>query len=180
MMKKLFYISICLSNIILRVNAQTIEECNITGKIAGLKNGEKILMTLMVPAPKKLIAIKFDSCLVKNGEFRLHGKVPNGPRLFFLNIDQHPDKFIVLLLDNENVRLEGKDIDSMARGNIRQFITVEGSETENAIFPLIYGITPIWIYNSMQFDVLMQDLPDSLTNDSKFKEGLTQSKKIYN
>lgn len=77
----------------------------ITGRITGLKDGEKA--TLYSFDRDEII----DSPLVKNDEFKFKGKLSHSPELFSITFPNSYDASIQILLGSENLVIDG-DINS--------------------------------------------------------------------
>lgn len=110
--------------------AQGHESFKIIGNVAGLQEGEKVLLAMDTSVNEGPPAI-IDSCVAKMGRFSFLGNIPEGPRmmrLFFGNHQQIRDRYF--LLDNQKgiVYIQGEINNEQ---NINLSISVDGSLAEN-------------------------------------------------
>ncbi len=135
------------------VHAQT--GYTLHGKITGLKENEKVTMSLVVGYDFRFE--NRDSAYVKNGEFFIKGTVPNGPRTYWLNFDKHIHQSVPLFIDNEE-QIEiacPQDISQIPHSYIGHYMDINGSRSnyaKNVIAPAItqYGQARGILYNYLQ------------------------------
>lgn len=149
----------------------------IDGKIAGLYEGERIF--LIMHDGKGWDRLSINSTSNKNGTFHLEGIVPNGPRLYMLAFDKHPNKQCILVLNNEKISIKGQNIERLLPGNIREYLTIEGSPSDYGWASLmnsdrLYTQTTAWISRS-----LIQ-LKEANESNLRIAEGLVLAKESLN
>src|SRR4029077_14030615 len=81
------------------LHAQKPDGYTMTGHIKGLKEGDKVLLTMMEDLPGEAVELHADSPAVKNGEFKLQGHVPGGPRVYWLRFPR-TDRVYRMFIDN--------------------------------------------------------------------------------
>lgn len=122
--------------------------CQLTGRIKGINEGE--MVTMQIRKDFGFTGDGFDSCVVKNGEFKLKGFVPEGPRMFYLLFSQHPQIFVVFYANNETVEIVGNSYQHLPNdgGNIRNLLTIRGSSIDSAALFYLnfyqYCIRSLW------------------------------------
>lgn len=140
-------VNIFLMCFFLNVKAQSGRGYELTGHIEGLKDGDKILMNMMVYNPGHADEVTRDSALVKNGRFHISGYVPNGPRTYWLRI-KGTEKVYRMYIDNDQQITI--DMDNNIRENrhtlLDKFISCTGS-------PSNYAFHQIWMMTD-GFDLL--------------------------
>lgn len=106
----------------------------INGKIGGLKEGEKIVMTLFGQPWADWVQMRQDSAFVTNEGFSLKGSVPFGPRLYRLSFDKHVHHYIFFYIDNgETITIHSPDIEKVKTGRIQYEVNLSGGETERGV-----------------------------------------------
>src|SRR5258705_7008807 len=111
--------------------AQSPNGYTIRGRLTGLDEGEKVLMTLGdangYDRNKRVVC---DSAFVRNGEFSLQGVVPDGPRMYWMDFEKHMNKTMYLLIDKgENITISGDvDIEKIPHLYIQGHVKIDGSK----------------------------------------------------
>ncbi len=111
----------------------------ITGRLPGLKEGEKVLMTMFHGNgfTEFVDWTRTDSAIVKNGEFHLKGYIPEGPRWFYIYFDKHPKPTLRIALDNNEVVTISSAYENVleeGHGFIDDYVKIEGSPTAHSIY----------------------------------------------
>ena len=98
----------------------------IEGNLAGLSDGEKVIMTLITECKDT----KADSAIVKNGKFILAGTVPDGPRFYYMSFEKNGKTIRLMINNGEGINIRSSsDITRMKPGFIEELVDVSGSPT---------------------------------------------------
>jgi peroxiredoxin len=130
MYRKYISIAVCLFfSIILFAQPKGFE---INGKLAGLKDGDVIVMKMAVDKRPFGLWPHTDSAYVKNGEFHIKGNVPEGPRYYWMELPH--DKTCRLFIDNNETITITCDIDlaTIPHDFIDAFFSISGSRSNTA------------------------------------------------
>ncbi|HWK04514.1 MAG TPA: DUF4369 domain-containing protein [Puia sp.] len=146
----------------------------ITGHIEGLKEGEKVKMSLMSLSP--INKETRDSSYVVNGKFTITGYVPDGPRLYYMEFGDHPSKVAGFVIDNEkNITITSKaDIGNMAT-EIRDFLDIDGSDSYHDFEKAGWGVH-VYARTLAFINRAIDKVRDSLGYDQKILDGLMMSR----
>ncbi len=114
--------------------AATAQQANgyeITGHFAGLKDGDKVIMNMMVYQAGISNEVTTDSAFVKNGTFQVKGVVPNGPRVYWLRASGIPYR---MYIDNgERITLTlNQNIRTIKSSLLDDYVTCTGSPANYA------------------------------------------------
>lgn len=155
--------------------AQESKGYEITGRIPGLEEGEKVtMMVLSPPFGRK----SMDSAYVKNGIFHITGFVPEGPRYYWLVFDKHrvnseteKARLVHLVIDNgEKItinsttdihKIEAKDFDVCG---INYMLTIDGSPYTEAYHRLL-SAWYLYTGNILSLERYTQKIQDSIGFD---------------
>jgi peroxiredoxin len=97
----------------------------IDAHIAGLQKGEKVVFKLF---GKPWENFRIDSTMVMNEKFQFSGKVQDGPRMYALGFEKHPNHAIYLYINNgDMINIKVPDINKMESGRIQDRIYITGS-----------------------------------------------------
>lgn len=149
------------------------ERYEITGRVKGLEEGEKVL-AIMLSDPGANYEIR-DSCFVKDGIFHLTGIVPDPPRTYILQFlrnnwkgfDIHKYRNIRLIVDKGEkitVACDTNITKVLSRGSIEEYVTEEGSKYDRSLRALL----PAWFLYRGSIEALKKDaqkLVDSIGFD---------------
>lgn len=139
--------------------SQSKDTYSIVGNLKGLNDGEYVVMNLVQKRGFKQIPT--DTAIVKEGCFVLKGKVSEGPRMYQLTFSEHKNKYAMLMLNNnEEIKIEGIDISALPSGNIREYLFIGGSFTDKAFAGLI-NAERLFHYFISYFKAYLQNLGDS-------------------
>jgi peroxiredoxin len=127
------------ANIINKPNRSDVLE--LKGKINGLNEGESVSLKIYDPELGSTVSI--DTATVRNGEFNFRYHIENGPRLFHIFFSKHP-QLLAIPFNNEKVTMTLKRNISELRGNIFQYLTIEGSSIVSVFSYLCWGIAMQW------------------------------------
>ncbi len=147
----------------------------ITGYVEGLKEGEKVTMYLGTNWLDTFV--KRDSAYVKNGVFYIKGVVPDGPRLYEMDFDQHdgnrgPLKVIRLFIDNnEKVTIRSKDINKINHSILEHHITIEGSPTNHS-FECVFPVYINYSQNMGRLNNYIRSIQDSIGFNESLLDGV--------
>jgi len=152
---------------------------SIKGSIGGLLEGERVYLTLICGGGDSLVqSKKFDSTVVHGGDFLFTGSIPEGPRMFWMGFGKHT-QFVVLVLSNENLTIKAADINMLPAGtNIREYVMIEGSETDRNWQDLI-GLTKIYILFTNSLQRYMIGINDPAISDPKVLTGVMDTKRLF-
>ncbi len=80
-----------------------------------------------------------DSTFVKNGEFHIEGSVPDGPRLYWLDLGRHHDGKVIRLFinNNEKITISGGNINDIQHSLLEHWVKIDGSASNYAWHMLI-------------------------------------------
>src|SRR5258708_21418636 len=151
----------------------------IDGSIQGLKDGDIIKMNMLLELNADTI---IDSCILKDGKFRLSGYLPEGPRMIeiFFPVITGYSKILRLLVDNgQNITLDCRDIYKIDHGYIENFVTVEGSPT-NAALHYLMPVGTLYIQSVGRLNRLLNTFKDSIGFDVNLVDGVIQAKNQLN
>jgi peroxiredoxin len=171
-----FICAIILSLNISQATAQPKEGFVINGQIEGLTEGETATLILMI---EKAPGEKISSTTISKSSFAFKGIVPEGPRMYHIIFDKHPNKFIVICIDNnEQIHIKGKNIDSIPIGSIHDFIQIEGSKTDHDWSILISAIRiHLWFLDPLRQHI--EKTKDSIGFNRPLLDGLEYSKTAF-
>lgn len=132
----------------------------IIGRVAGLHEGEKVIMSLVVGDH---ISSQIDSGYVKNGEFHISGKVPEGPRMYFLDFNQHIGKTCRILIDNgEKITVScDSSIEKISHSYFDNFFQINGSPSNTTWHAFTSG-TQVYFQNIGMLNRYLQKIKDSI------------------
>lgn len=157
--------------------AQTQKGFSITGRLDGLGNGEQVKLEILDSIGDRS---ELASVTVKNGAFHFEGKVPNGPRYFFISLRYFPkdrlwEKSIPLFIDEgDQLQIRGT-YDRKLPTNILPYVSIEGSETASAWQRTVsaYLLFRLSVDN---INRSLQQIKDSIGYDRKLVEGYIRSR----
>ncbi len=149
------------------------------GTIDGLQENETVYLILYTSDRHEII---YDTTIVKKSNFKFSGFIEEGPRLFKLTFEKHLNKPAVLFIDNyEQIKISGKcNIDKIQQGNIREFITIEGSPSDYAYQSLLNVNRVHYNFISRGMDPYLKSIKALKQFDPTLIEGIEMSKKIFN
>jgi peroxiredoxin len=148
------------------VRGQQTPGFTIVGHINGLKDGTAMVLKMMVyDNPLNADLRPVDTTYVKNGEFRINGHVPEGPRFYWLHfqVDSKNAYLLRLFLDNDQhitVRYD-KEISKIRFELLDNCVTVEGSPT-NYAWHLIWKIDDALSVSLGGVNDMLKKVKDSL------------------
>ena len=120
--------------------AHGVEGYEITGKVNGFKDGDKIVMLMLdyKDSGVGVDKVRRDSAIVKNGQFHVTGNVPNGPRTYWLIVNEGQFLYRMYIDNGQHITLtSAKDVSSYKMQMLDKYITCSGS-------PTTYGFHLIW------------------------------------
>lgn len=118
----LFSLIACLTGM---VKGQDNKGFELTGRINGLAEGEKIKLEVLDPGLQE--SFPADSAIVKNGEFKIQGAAPDGPRDYSFSFSKHQWGFQMVINNGEKITLSSDENLGNFRGDIGSYIRVYGS-----------------------------------------------------
>lgn len=126
-------------------NGQAVKGYELTAQIRGLQDGEHIVARIIDPSGHYFETR--DSVIVKNGEFKLTGTVPNGPQEYIMSFSKHPWGFDIIINNGEKITVHGEvDFSDFHHSWINNFVTVSGAAYNRSV----ELITPArWLNNAM-------------------------------
>lgn len=151
-----------------RLHAQTGSKPNagytIKGHIAGLEDGERVLMSLVTDY--NFGFQNWDSTVVKNGEFFMKGSMLDGPRTFWLQIGEKKYRKIILLIDNnDNITINSdKNYLDIPHGYLEHWVDIQGNPTDRAGRYMATGYQ-IWSQSVDIIDNKVKQIVDSIGFD---------------
>lgn len=167
--------AICISDAIELKAGENIE---IKGLIKGLQEGERVTMIMLDGGPVKFKPVFFDSSFCARETFFLKGKVPDGPRLFYISFANHPSKFIALIADNEKIEISGDEIGKLPNGNFIESISVKGALCYEQFYALT-EITRLWTPSYSRIHDFLDTFKIRTPADLKLIEGAMVTKNSF-
>ena len=152
----------------------------ITGQLAGLKEGEKVTMQLYY-GKGQYDFVDTDSAYVKDGKFFIKGNVPECPLLYFLDFDQHRKKTIRVVIDNNDkltIRYN-TDIAKCPHGLLDWVVDIHGSES-NLAWHIFARVAQLYFYNYMRLNNHLKTVKDSIGFNPQVIGGIMMSRDIVN
>jgi len=153
----------------------------LTGKIGGLKDGELVTMNMMVYGPGYSNEVRRDSAYVKNGQFRITGNVPEGPRFYWMKFSQHKDNVYRMVIDNSQKMFVhyDDDIAKIPHQTLDNYLVTDGSPSHYA-WHLMMAADDIYrnSYNRTRHN--LDKIKDSLGFDKTLIQGIMMARDDIN
>jgi len=161
----------------LKVLAQEQKGFEIVGHIEGLKEGEKVLLKLFHDNGFHEFTdwTRADSAYVYNGEFRLRGFAPDGPRMYWMEFNRHPNNVIRLLLDTGQISIYSSNIEKIPHMFLDGVVKITGSASNNAVHALVPA-TQMYLQSYFRINNVLKQIKDSIGFDSTLISGVMMAK----
>ena len=157
--------------------AQKPDGYTITGRVNGLREGDKVLMNMMVYNPGEAIEVHRDSGFVKNGEFRIEGHVPDGPRIYWMRFPRLGRLYRMFIDNNQDMTVRfDNDLAKVRFELVDRILRCDGSPTNDA-FHLIWAVDDMYAQSNGMIGHDLDKVRDSLGYNRNIVSGLMRAKK---
>jgi len=163
----IFFLSQFSSNI----HAQQPRGYEITGRIEGLKDGEKVTAIVLNSSGWRMN--RQDSTYAKNGVFHLEGMVPDGPREFWIEFERFAMHLVMNAGDKVTIQ-SNENLANFRHSYIDDYVTVTGAPYNHSMLALL----PAWFFYDrciINLKNYAQHLTDSLGFDGPALSGVFNS-----
>jgi len=163
------------------LHAQPKEGYEIEGHFVGLNDGAKIITEMFVYVPGDVLHVHKDSAYAKDGKFMISGEVPEGPRMYLLEIDAKVARFFMhLFIDNgQHLTIRSdRDLSKMGHIVLDELVTYDGSPTQYA-YKLFERFGQVYDLANEAIGYDLKKVRDSLGYDTTSVKYLIQTRRDF-
>lgn len=160
--------------------AQQQKGFTITGNIKGLLEGERIVLKMQTWPSTGSIDIPVDSAIVKNGEFKIQGQVPDGPRMYWIWIRGDRYFYRIFIDNGQDIKLSyDNDINKNLHQGLDREITCIGSPT-NDVFHNVWAMDEVFDLYNGGTSWMLKKIKDSVGYDRYLVGTAMRQEKAFN